>query len=94
MGKNMPYNEVNIHRAVEKERKEKKYNLKPQFQIRVISEEAISFQLCLREVGHWPCNGPLPFLKNRCWSARNICTKKKRTCIYVMYIYKDITNTQ
>lgn len=27
-------------------------------------------------------------------SARTICTKKKRTCIYVMYIYKDITNTQ
>lgn len=42
------------------------------------------------------CKWPSTFLilKNRCWSARNICTKKKRTCIYVMYIYKDITNTQ
>lgn len=42
-----------------------------------------------------PCKWPSTFsdFKNRCWSSRTICTKK-RTCIYVMYIYKDITNTQ
>lgn len=56
----MPSNEVNFQREIEKETKktkQKKSLFRPpkffEFQISVISKEAFSFQLCLREVGLW-----------------------------------------